>query len=58
MLSQLTAYFGTDSTIRQIGTFLNFNGAISKRGNEHLRRIIFMVVFQVSKYQDRFQIFL
>ena len=37
---QLTAFIGTDPTIFQSGTSVNIRGSISKRGNSHLRRII------------------
>jgi len=37
---QLTAFIGTDPTIYQSGTSVNVKGSISKRGNSHLRRIL------------------
>lgn len=37
---QLTAFIGTDPTIYQSGTSINVKGSISKRGNSHLRRIL------------------
>ena len=37
---QLTAFIGTDPTIYQSGTSVNVKGSISKRGNSHLRRIV------------------
>ena len=37
---QLTAFIGTDPTIYQSGTSVNVKGSISKRGNSHLRRVL------------------
>lgn len=37
---QLTAFIGTDPTIYQSGTSVNVKGSISKRGNSHLRRVV------------------
>lgn len=39
---QLTAFIGTDPTIYQSGISVNVKGFMSKRGNSHLRRTLWL----------------
>lgn len=49
---QLTAFIGTDPTIYQSGTSVNVKGSISKRGNSHLRRIIWHMARAATVWND------
>ena len=47
---QLVAYIGCDPTHRQSGTSLRVAGGISKRGNRHLRTLLYMGAHTARKY--------
>lgn len=51
---QLTAYFGTDPAIKQSGSSIMIKGKISKRGNNHLRRIIWLMAVCTIRSNLRF----
>ena len=40
---QLTAFIGTDPSIKQSGTSIMYQGRISKRGNKYLRRTLYQM---------------
>ncbi len=50
----MIAFAGIDPTIHQSGKFEGI-GKISKRGNRHLRRVIFLMAKQVSRDNDFFK---
>ena len=52
---QLIAYFGTDPAISQSGSSINKQGKISKRGNKHLRRNIWLMTVCVIRSTGRFR---
>ncbi len=47
---QLIAYCGTDPCIKQSGSSINRQGSISKKGNAHLRRILYNMSRTVSRH--------
>lgn len=46
---QLIAYIGTDPSVKQSGSSINISGKISKRGNSHLRRNIWLMAVCVIR---------
>jgi len=52
--NQLTAFFGTDPAVKQSGTSIKVRGKITKRGNAHLRRIIWIMAVCVIRNNTRF----
>lgn len=53
---KLIAYIGIDPIIKESGKYKGEFG-ISKRGNRHLRRIVFLMAFNVIKHENRFRDF-
>jgi len=51
---KLIAFIGTDPSIKQSGTSINVKGKISKRGNNHLRRTVYLMSLGVIKYNEVF----
>lgn len=53
---KLTAFFGTDPSVKQSGTSVRGNGSISKRGNPILRKkarnLAFTIVLNVKIFKD------
>jgi transposase len=52
---KLTAYIGTDPSIKQSGTSLYIQGKISKKGNSHLRRTIYKMAIGVCFHNISFK---
>lgn len=52
---QLIAFIGTDPSVKQSGSSINYNGKISKRGNSHLRRTIWLMAICVIRCNIRFK---
>mgnify|MGYP006286786499 CR=1 FL=1 len=50
---QLTAFAGTDPSIKQSGTSISINGRISKRGNKYLRKTLYQMAQGCIKYNNR-----
>lgn len=51
---KLRAYAGTDPTIKQSGKMF-INGKISKRGNSHLRRVLWIMATYVIMWNQKFK---
>ena len=54
---QLTAFIGTDPSIRQSGTSIMYQGRISKRGNKYLRKTLFQMAVSCIRESDTFNIY-
>ena len=52
--NQLIAFFGTDPAVKDSGTSIKVRGKITKRGNAHLRRIIWIMAVCVIRNNTRF----
>lgn len=52
---QLIAFAGTDPSVKQSGTSIHSNGKISKRGNAHLRRTIWLMAVCVIRCNPYFK---
>jgi transposase len=50
---KISAYAGTDPTIKQSGN-INIKGKISKRGNSHLRRVLWIMTTYVIMWNEKF----
>ena len=46
-IKELTAYCGLDPSIKQSGKSINIKGPISKSGNKHLRKILFVSILNI-----------
>lgn len=54
---KLTAYIGTDPAIKQSGSSIDKQGKITKRGNAHLRRTIYLMAVCTARYNDLFKVY-
>jgi len=52
----LVAFVGVDPVVRQSGQYIGKHG-ISKKGNRHLRRIIYLMAINVIRFEGRFKEF-
>ena len=52
---QLIAFAGTDPSVKQSGTSIHSNGKISKRGNAHLRRTVWLMAVCVIRCNPYFK---
>jgi len=52
---QLIAFAGTDPSVKQSGTSIHSNGKITKRGNAHLRRTIWLMAICVIRCNPYFK---
>lgn len=52
---QLIAFAGTDPSVKQSGTSIHSNGKITKRGNTHLRRTIWLMAVCVIRCNPYFK---
>jgi transposase len=52
----LVAFVGVDPVVRQSGQYIGKHG-ISKKGNRHLRRIIYLMAINVIRFEGRFKDF-
>ena len=52
---QLIAFAGTDPSVKQSGTSIHSNGKITKRGNAHLRRTIWLMAVCVIRCNPYFK---
>ncbi len=50
---QLTAYIGTDPTLRQSGSSIMYEGKISKRGNKYLRKTIYQMAVNCIRNEGK-----
>ncbi len=51
---QLTAFMGTDPSLKQSGTSIMYQGRISKRGNKYLRKTLFQMAVNCIREDTRF----
>lgn len=54
-VKQLTAFIGSDPAIKSSGDSINIRGKITKRGNSHLRRTLWLMTTAVIKFNDKFK---
>lgn len=52
---QLIAFAGTDPSVKQSGTSIHSNGKITKRGNAHLRRTVWLMAVCVIRCNPYFK---
>jgi len=51
---QLTAFMGTDPSLKQSGTSIMYQGKISKRGNKYLRKTLFQMAVSCIRNDSTF----
>ena len=51
---QLTAFMGTDPSLKQSGTSIMYQGRISKRGNKYLRKTLFQMAVSCIRNDSTF----
>lgn len=54
---QLTAFIGTDPSVKQSGTSIMYQGRISKRGNKYLRRTLFQMAVSCIRENNTFSLY-
>lgn len=54
-VKQLTAFIGSDPAIKSSGDSINVRGKITKRGNSHLRRTLWLMTTAIIKFNDKFK---